>query len=64
LPLELELKIINNQIKPQDIASGRFKSLVVPLGCDISNDILCELIQYFMLNSTIHTVENNEKLKL
>ena len=61
LPLDMELKIRNNKIEREDIVFGRYKTVMIPIGDHISKDALSELVQYFLINSTLKKVYDQEK---
>lgn len=64
LPPDLELKIRNNEVGQEEPGSGRYKALMIPLDAHINNAILSDLIQYFLLFSTLTKVYENEHKSL
>ena len=62
VPLDLEQKIQTDQVPKEDLVFRRYKALLIPLDCHTNNEILSELIQYFLQHSTINKVcEDNHK---
>lgn len=57
LPLDLEKKIKDGAFEKNQM---RYKTLMVPLDHHINNELLNSLITYFMQNSTMHKIYDNE----
>ena len=64
VPLELETKISKDQVQKEDLVFRRYKALLIPLDSHINNEVLSELIQYFLLHSTIQKVFEDENKSL
>ena len=64
VPLDLEQKIQTDQVQKEDLVFRRYKALLIPLDCHINNEILSELIQYFLQHSSIQKVYEDEHKSL
>ena len=59
----MDQKIRHNSVEHQDIAFRRYKAIVVPLGPHISKETLHQLIEYFLVNSTLQKVYDESSIQ-
>ena len=64
VPLDLEQKIQTDKVAKEDLVFRRYKALLIPLDSHINNEILSELIQYFLQHSSMHKVYEDKNKSL
>ena len=63
IPVDLENKILNNDVPNEDLVFRRYKTMIIPIDGLLSKTSglsIVELTSYFLRHSTLNHIDNNE----